>query len=205
MSKTLEHRLRTTQFEIPIFMVRFQVMTLIVGLTIDKSISIVLSNPSPFRVFCAIYLWFTLFNFYHAKITATENEDYFMRDYNHPLLSIVDFALNIMLIGSFLFISYLLSDFYNFLIANIAMRTLDSLLVGLSLWILHSRGKLSSSLTLAHSYWALTDIVIIVIFSLYLLLGSPDEPCVVAVIVLLIAMTDPCLDYWINRGMYFNT
>ena len=186
--------------------VRFQIITIIVGLAIDKSIAAMLDKPSLFKTLCSAYFLITLLNFYHGKIATTEAETYVKKQAGHPLGLLLDYCLNVLLTGSFLFIAYVLPSFTSFVAANIAMRVFDLGLVIFAFWTMG--GDDGRATRNAHIYWGLYDILMIAVLCVFCMLPmsrSVVPPVCLPVLLLCLGATDIVLDYTLNASFYFGS
>lgn len=188
--------------------VRFQIITILAGLSLDKAITKIASDTaSLFVVLCLVYLIINLLNFYHAKIVTTEDTEYKSEQLKHPITDMLDFLLNILLMGSFLFIPLYVDNFTHFLLANMIMRILDLLLIVHSHFsILRSdRGR---EILRAHVYWAIYNVATLCLLGFLLLLVTICQfPLALWMPTALVAsaILDIAIDYYLNWNFYFPT
>ena len=185
--------------------VRFQIVTILVGLALEKAASAIVSSNKIFTTIALAYFVVNLLNFYHAKIVTTEDEEYKTNQRRKPLQEMTDFVLNSTLMGSFLFIPLYADAFLSFLIANFIMRLLDMALIVFNFRTTPKteRGK---AVIRAHRYWAIYNsftMSILLGFAALLFFQVTTEQLWMPIVLLATAILDVILDYKINWSFYF--
>jgi hypothetical protein len=185
--------------------VRFQIITILVGLSLDKAISKIADKASTaFTILCIVYFTINILNFYHAKIVTTESPEY-KPGKNEAIYEIMDYLLNSLLMIGFLIVALYVDEFKKFLFANIALRLVDLAMIGHS-FISVSRSKRGGEMLRANLYWAAYSTFTILLLAM-LIVSITHCHMTVALwmpgVLLASVIVDIALDYSINWHFYF--
>ena len=184
-------------------LVRFNILTILMGLAVQSGIQMMIQFPRP-SVFLngAAFLLLAL-NFYHGKIAATESETHQLALGSHPVFALFDFLLNIAVVGAFVAMPTFLSNSLNFTVVNLVMRIVDTVLVVLTAVSLRqqtdSLERVAQWQWLGHNAIVLACLVGIGWLALVYEVSEFD----LAYLLLSLMLIDVVSDYILNSRFYF--
>lgn len=184
-------------------LVRFNILTIIAGLSFQNGIAIMLDHWGTEVALNGSAFLLLLTNFYHGKIASTESDEHVAVLSGKPSFALIDYILNIIVITVFAFMSYYVNNSVYFLFANIALRVADLVLVVFMCNWLHV-GCESQRVRNAQKFWIKFDVFCIAMFSAILGLLTLGLPAyLLSYVLMAITLLDLVLDYLLNRELYF--
>ncbi|MDP9177350.1 MAG: methyltransferase domain-containing protein [Gemmatimonadota bacterium] len=189
----------------PTRVVQFHLVGMLLGTSIAFAIDGAIKDFSVPLVFGLAAFLLNSLNFFHGKVVTLEDVEYNFALINRPALALADFGLNTSIFLAFTVMGLAVAKPTSFLLASIAVRTLDIPLV------LLTRSVAVQRQLRAHSYWLAIDLVAVAFLAVVLwitLSSRPPSPLASPLIAYVAAFTvvlaDIIVDYSANRKMYFS-
>jgi len=185
----------------PTRIVRFHLLAVLLGVSIPFAVEDLIRGYSNSMLLAETAFLLTALNFFHGKVVMLEDEDYNNALTDRPLLALIDYGLNLLVILCFVFMAFFLDKPGRLVIANLALRTLDTILVlavrsalpreairkAQNTWLLINVGALVSFLVFAWIYWPVSE-----------------HHFAASLTFLVIILADILIDYSVNRKVYFS-
>jgi SAM-dependent methyltransferase len=185
----------------PTRIVRFHLLAVLLGVSIPFAVEDLIRGYSTSMLLAETAFLLTALNFFHGKVVMLEDEDYNNALTDRPLLALIDYGLNVLVILCFVFMAFFLDKPGRLVIANLALRTLDTILV------VAVRSALPrDDIRKAQNAWLLLNIGAIVSFLVFAWIYWPvsKHHLATSVTFLIIILADIFIDYSVNRKIYFS-
>jgi SAM-dependent methyltransferase len=185
----------------PTRIVRFHLLAVLLGVSIPFAIENLIHEYSTPMLLAEAAFLLTALNFFHGKVVTLEDEDYNNALIDRPILALVDYGLNLLVILCFVFMAFFLDKPGKLVVANLALRTLDTILVFAVRTALPR-----DDIRKAQNTWLSINIGAIVSFLALTLICWPlsEHHWATSWTFLGITLADILIDYRVNRKIYFS-
>ena len=193
----------------PSKLIRYDLLVVLVGVACSLAAERFVNPPAdishPVSViairFSTAAFLLTALNFLHAKTVTLDDEDYNRVLVNLPGFALADFALNVLVVLTFVFMSLYLANAKQILFLNITLRVID-----IPLTLLVRKSSNEPVIRKAQNSWFVIDIIAICCFSLGLVFHSVrDNALDISLLFFGIIIADITTDYTVNYHLYFSS
>jgi SAM-dependent methyltransferase len=185
----------------PTRMVEFTLLATLLGVSLPFAIEALVQDFAVARLIATTSFLLTSLNFFHGKAVTLENDDYNLALTDRPGLMLADYALNVLVVISFVFMAFFLDNPALLVAAILCNRGIDTILV-----LIVRSISIDAGVRRAQLVWLGFNIGAFPFWGIFLWLFHPvnDRSLDVAVAYLLYTAADLLLDYSINRTFYFS-
>jgi uridine kinase/SAM-dependent methyltransferase len=180
--------------------IRYDLLVVLIGVACALAAERFVDKYSSARLISTAAFFITSLNFLHGKTVALDDESYNRALIHRPGFALLDFVLNVAVVLTFVFMALYLDDPTRLLRSNIIVRAIDVLII---LGVKHVSDQ--PVLNRAQNTWLGIDAFALVVFGSALAFWQFPSTGAIPALFLAVVLLDICIDYRVNRRMYFST